>query len=132
MPQRLKTFIVEDSPLLRESLIAALEELAPIDVMGSAEDEDSAVRWIGEHRAACDLLITDIFLKQGSGLGVLAAVMSEDGPINLIVLSNYATTDMRRRCTELGANRIFDKSNEIDALVDYCARLASRLSRHLH
>jgi hypothetical protein len=25
---------------------------------------------------------------------------------------------------ELGANRVFDKSNEIDALILYCARLA--------
>ena len=42
-----------------------------------------------------------------------------------VVLSNYATPDMRRKCLELGADRVFDKSNEIDALIGYCLRLAS-------
>ena len=31
---------------------------------------------------------------------------------------------MRRKCLELGADRVFDKSNEIDGLILYCCRLA--------
>jgi hypothetical protein len=27
---------------------------------------------------------------------------------------------MRRRCADLGADAVFDKSNEIDALIEYC------------
>ena len=41
----------------------------------------------------------------------------------VVVLSNYATADMRKRCTQLGADAVFDKSNEIDALVEYCIEL---------
>ena len=37
-----------------------------------------------------------------------------------MVLSNYATPDVRMRCAQLGVDAVFDKSNEIDALVDYC------------
>ena len=118
----LKAFIVEDSPVIRENLIAALEELAPVQVVGTAEDEPSAVGWLGNH--GCDLVIIDIFLKRGSGLGVLRAAFDLHKPISLVVLSNYATPDMRRKCLELGASRVFDKSNEIDALIQYCARLA--------
>jgi hypothetical protein len=43
----------------------------------------------------------------------------------LVVLSNYATPDMRRKCLQLGADKVFDKSNEIDGLINYCAKLAS-------
>jgi len=123
MPQ-LKAFIVEDSPVIRENLVAALEELAPIEVVGTAEDETTAVRWLARTDTICDLVIIDIFLKSGSGLGVLRAANDLDKPLNLVVLSNYATPDMRRKCIELGANRVFDKSNEIDALITYCSRLA--------
>ena len=119
----LNAFIVEDSPVIRENLIAALEELAPVKVVGTAEDEPTAVSWLGGHRD-CDLVIIDIFLKRGSGLGVLRAVSEMHKPMSLVVLSNYATPDMRRKCLELGASRVFDKSNEIDALILYCARLA--------
>ena len=120
----LKAFIIEDSPVIRENLIAALEELAPVHVVGSAEDEPGAVTWLTSAEHACDLVIIDIFLKRGSGLGVLRAVTHLDKPMSLVVLSNYATPDMRRKCLELGATRVFDKSNEIDALIQYCARLA--------
>ena len=120
----LKAFIVEDSPVIRENLIAALEELAPVQVVGTAEDEPSAVSWLVGSNHPCDLVIIDIFLKRGSGLGVLRTVSELHRPMSLVVLSNYATPDMRRKCLELGASRVFDKSNEIDALILYCARLA--------
>jgi DNA-binding NarL/FixJ family response regulator len=120
----LKAFIVEDSPVIRENLIAALEELAPVEVVGTAEDETSAVNWLGGNQEGCDLVIIDIFLKRGSGLGVLRAATDLNKPMSLVVLSNYATPDMRRKCLDLGASRVFDKSNEIDALILYCARLA--------
>jgi hypothetical protein len=32
---------------------------------------------------------------------------------------------MRRKCLELGAHKVFDKSNEIDALIQYCSELAA-------
>ncbi|CAN5708250.1 hypothetical protein BH11PSE8_BH11PSE8_03740 [soil metagenome] len=121
---QLKAFIVEDSPVIRENLIAALEELAPIEVVGTAEDETTAVNWLSRPDTSCDLVIVDIFLKSGSGLGVLRAASDLGKPLNLVVLSNYATPDMRRKCLDLGANRVFDKSNEIDALILYCGRLA--------
>ena len=122
----LKTYIVEDSPVIRENLIATLEEMVPLQVVGTAEDEGSAERWIGQHGNDWDLVIIDIFLKSGSGLGVLQAARqaSHDGS-KVVVLSNYATPDMRRKCAELGADKVFDKSNEIDALISYCIRLAN-------
>ena len=121
---QLKAFIVEDSPVIRENLVAALEEMAPIHVIGSAEDESSAVGWLTRRENHCDLVVVDIFLKSGSGLGVLKVAAGLEGPMKLVVLSNYATPDMRRKCLELGADRVFDKSNEIDALILYCCRLA--------
>lgn len=126
----LKAFIVEDSPVIRENLIAALEELAPVEVVGTAEDEPAAVSWLGNADHRCDVVIIDIFLKSGSGLGVLRAATNVNWPVSLVVLSNYATPDMRRKCLDMGASRVFDKSNEIDSLILYCARLASGDSGH--
>ena len=79
--QPLKTYIVEDSRVIRENLIATLEELVPVEVVGTAEDEASAVRWLGDPANHADLLIVDIFLKTGTGLGVLRAanVVVDDG-----------------------------------------------------
>ncbi len=122
----LKAFLVEDSPVIRENLVAALEEMAPVEVVGTAEDERSAVDWLGASAAPrCDLMIVDIFLKGGSGLGVLRAARRLREPLRTVVLSNYATADMRRRCLDLGASRVFDKSSQLDDLMVYCEQLAS-------
>lgn len=124
--QPLRTYIVEDSQVIRENLIATLEELVPVEVVGTAEDESSAVQWLTQpSNAHVDLVIVDIFLKSGSGLGVLKAANALPQKHNLVVLSNYATPDIRRKCLELGADKVFDKSNEIDALIQYCGRLAA-------
>ncbi len=122
--QALKTFIVEDSPVIRDNLIATLEELAPVKVVGTADSEAAALEWLGQADREFDLVIIDIFLRGGSGLGVLRHMTGMPHATKLIVLSNYATTDMRKKCIELGADEVFDKSDEIDALIQYCARLA--------
>lgn len=123
----LKTYLVEDSPVIRESLIATLEELGPVLVVGTAEDEASATRWLSQPANQADLVIVDIFLKSGSGLGVLRAAHAQHDARHLVVLSNYATPDMQRQCLALGAARVFDKSNDIDALMDYCTDLANSI-----
>src|ERR1035441_10431813 len=94
---QLRAFIVEDSPVIRENLVAALEEMAPINVVGTAEDEASALGWLAGPGHPCDLVVVDIFLKSGSGLGVLKSAAAAPTPPKLVVLSNYATPDMRRR-----------------------------------
>jgi DNA-binding NarL/FixJ family response regulator len=125
--QLLKTYIIEDSKMIRDNLIAALEEITPVEVVGVAEDEDTAVRWLTETSNDADLVIIDIFLKLGSGLAVLRATRTQNkqSKRTTIVLSNHATPEIRLRCAQLGANKVFDKSNELDALMLYCMRLAS-------
>lgn len=71
------------------------------------------------------MAIVDLFLRQGSGLGVLAACRTRRPGQKMVVLSNYATPDVRMRCAQLGVDAVFDKSNEIDALVDYCVQHSS-------
>lgn len=122
----LDVYVVEDNVIVLESLIAALEELAPVHVVGTAADESVAVDWLradGEH---CDLVIIDIFLRSGSGFGVIAAARRKRPGAALVVLSNYATDEMHVRCLASGADRVFDKSRDIDQLVAYCIALSSR------
>ncbi len=123
----LKAFIVEDSPVILENLIATLEEVAQVEVVGSVGDEAGAVRWMTQAAdATADLFIVDIFLRSGTGLGVLQAAQQLGVRARRVVLTNYATDDMRRRCAGLGAERVFDKSHELDDLISYCAGLAEQ------
>ena len=116
----LRAYIVEDSPTIRENLIETLHELAEVDAVGMADTERDAKSWLGQNLEAWDVAVVDLFLREGNGLGVVEACRGRRHGQKVIVLSNQATSDMRRRCAQLGADAVFDKSNEIDALIDYC------------
>lgn len=120
----LRALIVEDSPVILDNLIATLEELADVEVVGTAADEATALRWIRDSPSAFDMMIVDIFLKSGTGLGVLREARDAGLNVPRVVLTNYATPDIRERCRELGADRVFDKSNELEELIAYCGRLS--------
>lgn len=120
----LKTFIVEDNQVIYENLVSTLQELTEVEVVGHARDEASALRWLRGEGASLDLLIVDIFLVSGSGLGVLKAAQDAHLSARTVVLTNYATADIRKRCAVLGADRVFDKSCELDDLISYCARVS--------
>ena len=122
----LDVYVVEDNVIVLESLIGALEELAPVHVVGTAADESVAVDWLDARGDRCDLVIVDIFLRTGSGLGVIAAARRKRPGAALVVLSNYATDEMHARCLASGADRVFDKSRDIDQLVAYCIALSTR------
>lgn len=119
----LRTFIVEDNPVIYDHLVSTLSELARVDVIGHARDEAAAVQWLqGGQRF--DLMIVDIYLLSGSGLGVLKAAQDAGLRGRRVVLTNRATPDIRQRCLHLGADRVFDKSCEIEELISYCERIA--------
>ena len=117
-----RAYIVEDSPTIRENLIETLEELALVEPVGAAETEREGKNWLAQNDAYWDLAIIDLFLKEGSGLNILEACRYRRPTQKCVVLSNHATQDVRWRCAQLGADAVFDKSTEIEDLIDYCVK----------
>lgn len=124
---KMRTFLVEDNHTILEHLVSTLEELAPVEAIGMADSEEEGAAWLNSHTEQWDLAIVDLFLKQGSGLGILAACRRRDERQKVVVLSNYPTSEIRLRCAQLGVDAVFDKSTEIDALVSYCAAQSNKL-----
>lgn len=120
----LRTYIVEDNPIILHNLRDTLEELTDVQVVGSAIDEDAAVDCMRHDTREIDLMIIDVFLASGSGLAVLRWAQERNVQARRVVLTNYATPDIRRRCKALGADRVFDKSSEIEDLLDYCISIS--------
>ncbi len=121
----LRTFIVEDNPVILKNLVDTLEELTDLKVIGTTGNEEDAVRALSTQADTLDLVIVDVFLNSGSGLGVLKSAQQMDLAARRVVLTNYATEDIRRRCANLGADAVFDKSKELEDLIDYCEKMTS-------
>lgn len=127
----LRTFIVEDSAVILENLSEALEETAPVSVVGTATDEGTALKRLAPP-VAVDLVIIDLFLRSGSGLGVLRRLRDTGSTSRRIVLTNYATEEIRKQCLALGADQVFDKSTDLELLIGYCTGLGESLQATIH
>lgn len=121
-PAALKAYIVEDNAVIRNNLVETLTELAGVQTVGYAETEQTACTWLAQHPRDWQLLVVDLFLQQGSGLGVLKGCRQRARQQRVVVLSNYATDDIRQRCLACGADAVFDKSTELDQFLAYCSR----------
>jgi len=119
-----RAYIVEDSSTIRDNLLATLKELAQVEPVGATGSEHEAKRWLEQND--WDLAIIDLFLREGSGMNVLDASRSRRKDQKVVVLSNHSSRDVRWRCMQLGADAMFDKSTELEALVEYCGRLRSQ------
>lgn len=126
---KLNAYITEDNPTIRRNLIAALEELAEVSTVGTADNEFDSVAWLQQNSDSWNLAIVDLFLNKGSGLGVLEACRNRRPNQKIVVLSNYATQDMRNRCAQVGVDAVFDKSHEIEALIGFCISLRQSLNQ---
>ncbi|MDM0050370.1 response regulator [Variovorax sp. J22R115] len=116
----LKTILIEDNQTIRENLVPTLSELANARVIAIAEGAGEAIEALDLHEQEWDLAIVDLFLKEGSGLSVLRAARNRSPHQHMLVLTNYPTAEIRRRCLALGADGVFDKSTELEAFFDLC------------
>ena len=126
-PMVLKTFLVEDRPEVRDTLIEALKEITPMHFVGHADTEVTAKQWLSANDCNWDLLILDLFLGEGSGFGVLKHCQTRAATQNVVVLTGYGQQNVLKRCLDLGADQVFDKSQDVEKLVAFCIHHASQL-----
>lgn len=120
------TAIVEDNPALLELLTGMLGGIDGITVVGSAASEAEAIALIRKTRPR--LAIVDLELRAGTGLKVLSAIQNtptDFGSPRAVVFSNHAHPVVRSRCLALGAEAFFDKSFQMDELLEFVQGVAS-------
>ncbi len=125
----LKVYIVDDSQPVAEMLTEVIAEPGRVEVVGVGATEEATLAAIESLRP--DVVVLDLQLKAGSGIGVIRAVRErpELAGVRLMITSNHASPQMRAGCLELGADEYFDKVKELGALTVRIAELADAKSR---
>ena len=111
----MKVFLVEDSDLLRERLAHSISELKGIELCGYSDSAKQAVHQIRETEP--DVIILDIRLRDGNGFQVLEAVKTRGKLPTVLVLTNFAYPQYRKKFLDAGADYFFDKSNEFPQVI---------------
>src|SRR5881227_4001635 len=127
----LRVLLIEDSPLIRERLFESLVDPGRIEIVGEADTEEAAISLLSA--APWDVLVLDLQLKHGTGLGVLRSLISHRAPdAKVIVLTNYAFPQYRAKSFALGADFFFDKAREYHRVREVLDTLASERLQGAH
>jgi DNA-binding NarL/FixJ family response regulator len=112
----LRVYLVEDAPSFRDRLFDFLAEPGEVEMIGFAETEADALRMLRAEQP--DVVIVDLHLKAGSGIGVIESVraLRPTPPPTIVVLTNYAFPEFEAACRARGANYFFDKSSQFGAV----------------
>ncbi len=117
-------FIVDDSDSIRQRLVAMVESIADMTIVGQATCADCAIAGIRETRP--DSVLLDLHLKGSSGMRVLTTIHCEMPVVDFVVLTNHAEPQYRRACAKAGARYFLDKSSEFDSVRNVLTQIAAQ------
>lgn len=113
----LRLVLVDDEPILLEGLLKTYDWAAMgFEVAGSARSGEEAIRVIRETRP--HVVLTDIRMKQISGLMVMEAIEKEGIDCLFVVLSAYRDFEYAQQACDLGAFAYLLKPIEDDKLLE--------------
>jgi len=109
-------FVVDDSASLRKRLVEMLSAVDGLEVVGEAQNALAAVSAINNLRP--EVVILDIQMPGGTGIGVLREVKRDFPSTVVIMLTDHAEAQYRKRCLELKADYFLAKSTDWKLLIE--------------
>jgi two-component system response regulator DevR len=122
--------VVDDSASLRERLVAMLSAVDGLEVVGEAQNAREALSAI--HNLRPEVVILDIQMPDGTGIGVLREVKRDYPGTVVIILTNHAEAQYQKRCLELKADYFLSKSTDWKLLIEIAEQLAGTRGHHPH
>lgn len=119
---KLKVYIVEDSPYVRNSLVKVIQDIPGIEVVGQSDNVRTAIEFLSSNES--DVCILDYNLPDGTGIDIVRKIKPNYPLTRYIVISNIVDEPLKKAILKSGADYFFDKSNEIDDLFALLEKLA--------
>ena len=112
----LRVLLVEDSKVLTERLTEAIRQIPEVELVGIADTEVAAIA--AATYETVDVIILDLHLKQGTGFGVMRALVGRPCKPRIVVLTNYDLPEYKNAAIALGATHFLDKARDYGRLGD--------------
>jgi two-component system, NarL family, nitrate/nitrite response regulator NarL len=114
--QRVRVVVADDHPLYREGVVRALSASGQVDIVAEAEDGRAALAEIQQHRP--DVALLDYKLPELDGVAVTNAVVREQLPTRVLLVSAFADSGIVYKALETGAAGFVSKEARREQIVD--------------
>lgn len=116
-PRNLKkrVLVVEDHPLMRRSLVEAIERETDLMVCGQAQDAEDALAAIP--LLLPHLVLTDIQLKSSSGLDLIKAIRAHAPELPIVATTMFDVQRTERLARAAGATGFVAKQDGPEKLI---------------
>jgi len=111
-----KVFVIENHPLMRRSLVEAIEHEANLTVCGQAEDAQEALAAIASLQP--DIILTDLQLKSSSGLDLIKSLRAQSPTLPIIATTMFDVRRSERLARAAGASGFVAKQDGPEKLID--------------
>lgn len=112
----IRLMLVDDHPLVRDGLVARLEGVADIVVVGEAGDAQQALERAAECRPG--VVLMDIGMGSGAnGIEITARLLEQHPQLLVLMLSMYDSVDHAQRAMAAGARGYVLKSSPSSEIV---------------
>jgi DNA-binding NarL/FixJ family response regulator len=125
----MKVLLVEDSVLIRDTLIELLSGSNDLSIDGVAATQNKAIELLDKQQF--DMLLVDIELSQGNGFEVIKHTQEKGYPYPMpvfVMLTNHAHPQYRSLAKNLGVKYFFDKSMDFDLAIEMIEYEATQFS----
>ena len=111
-----RVFVIEDHPLMRHSLVDAIERETDLTVCGQAEDAQEAFAAVVSIQP--DIVLTDIQLKSSSGLDFIKAIRAHAPELPVVATTMFDVQRTERLARAAGASAFVAKQDGPGKLIE--------------
>jgi len=115
MPNKIKLLMVEDHKLLRVGLKAIFEEYPSLEVVGEAEDGQTAIKLAKELNP--DIILMDIGLPIMDGIEATRKIKDANPDVKIVILTSHSDENEVMQALAAGANAYAMKDIKTEYLI---------------
>ena len=98
---KIRVVLADDHPIYRDGLARSMEDAGDIEIVGQAADGEQAAEMVASARP--DVVLLDISMPKGGGIGALKRIMALDAPPRVAMLTASEADDDLLQAIKLGA-----------------------------
>ena len=123
MTDMIRLVLADDHPIYRDGLVRSLSDAGGIAVVGVAKNGEEAAAVVARERP--DVVLLDISMPKGGGIGALARIMQMEVPPRVAMLTASEADDDLMQAIKLGALGYILKGVGAEELADLVRELAA-------